>query len=946
MPSILTGTIVPVRKPPKPSLQVSPVFPPQIMPVVIIAEKPSVAADIAKVLGVNSKQDTHWQSDEIWVTWAIGHLLELKTPEEYDESFKNWRKSIDKLPFIPDDFQLKPITGRGNNKKQLTAIKKMISSKQCTEVVNACDAAREGELIFRRIVEFAKVKCTTSRMWLQSLTNDAIQSAWDNRGASSDYEPLRDAAVSRAEADWIIGMNGSRVAATFLRTSRNDKKSLSLGRVQTATLGMIVDHELAILSHNPAPFWELEAQFTSGDASWSARWERAGHKDDPDKPEEKAHRIIDASEKKMLEELLDSDGDFTVSQADRNSTEKPPLNFDLTSLQREANNIWSWSARRTLSVAQELYDTHKLTTYPRTDSRFLPEDMMESISKTIRQLGAQDKLNPHSQRLVDNGLKNVKRNFDNSKVSDHYAIIPTGKIPGSDLSADAAKLYDLIARQFLASFHPESVWKVEKRTATKQGQNFIKEARSLTTPGWRAVRPKKQNLPDGWGVLPANPGPATLTSHEFKEEKTKPLGRLKEAGLLRLMEHAGKKIDDEELAAAMKGKGLGTPATRAETIEKLITREFIGRGKGGSLRATPHGIRMIDILRRIPVEWITSAELTGDMESKLDGVQRGTNQRETYMTEIRDKVQELVDRIRDHDRSQLYSSEASLGACPICSADVGETILSYICEKNEGRDKGCSFVMWKDASGRWFDRTTASRLLEEKKIESLHGFFSMSGEGYEVSVSIDDSGNVAIAGSAATTTDSNDVELCACPKCDQGTIRIGESTYACDNAECTFRGLGRNVCKRDISEEEAKKILTEGKSDLIENFTSKRGKTFPAYLVLEANKVGFEFPPRAPPADATKFAVVEGIVGMCPKHNVGVIETETHYQAEENSEGCKISILREVSKRTITREEAKEIVENRKVGPFDDFTSKAGKPFSASLYLKGDENIGYRFAKK
>ena len=439
------------------------------MPVVVVAEKPSVAADIAKVLGANSKQDTHWQSEDVWVTWAVGHLLELKTPEEYDDSFKNWRKSIDKLPFIPEKFQLKPITGRGNNRKQLTAIKKMITSKECSEVVNACDAAREGELIFRRIVEYAKVKCSTSRMWLQSLTNDAIQSAWDNRTPSTDYDPLKDAAISRAEADWIIGMNGSRVAATFLRTSRNDKKSLSLGRVQTATLGMIVDHEISVLSHNPAPFWELEGQFESGNAKWSARWERTGHKDDPEHPELKSHRIIEESEKEILEKMLESEGDFTVTQNDRNSTEKPPLNFDLTSLQREANNIWSWSARRTLSVAQELYDTHKLTTYPRTDSRFLPEDMMESISKTIRQLGAQDKLNSHSKKLVDDGLKNVKRNFDNSKVSDHYAIIPTGKIPPGGLSSDAMKLYDLIARQFLASFHPEAVWKVEKRTASKQG---------------------------------------------------------------------------------------------------------------------------------------------------------------------------------------------------------------------------------------------------------------------------------------------------------------------------------------------------------------------------------------------------------------------------------------------------------------------------------------------
>jgi DNA topoisomerase-3 len=412
------------------------------------------------------------------------------------------------------------------------------------------------------------------------------------------------------------------------------------------------------------------------------------------------------------------------------------------------------------------------------------------------------------------------------------------------------------------------------------------------------------------------------------------------------MEHAGKKIEDEDMAAAMKGKGLGTPATRADTIEKLISREFIGRGKGGSLRATPHGIKMIDILQRIPVEWITSAELTGDMESKLDGVQKGTHQRISYMTTIREIVQEMVDKIRDHDRSELYSSDKPIGKCPLCDGNVGETVLSYICDKNEGRDKGCSFVMWKDSSGRWFDRNTTSRLLENKSIEKLHGFFARDGSPYEVSVGIDKDGKVNIAGSNAETTSSDDEELCPCPKCDQGVIRIGEKAYACDNAECKFRGLGMNICKRDISVAEAKKILTEGKSDLIEDFTSKRGKPFPAYLVLEANKVGFEFPPRAPPADATRFPVVEGIVAMCKKHNVGIIETETHYQSEPNSEGCKISIMREVSKRVITREEAKELIENKKVGPFDDFTSKAGKPFSATLYLKGNESVGYRFAKR
>ena len=940
-----SGTKVPVEKPLKPRLQVMPFFRLEVMPVVIIAEKPSVAADIAKVLGVDSKKDTHYHSEDILVTWAVGHLLELKTPEEYDESFKNWIKSIDKLPFIPDNFQLKPISGSKNGKKQLTAIKKMITSKDCSEVVNACDAAREGELIFRRIVEFAKVKVPMSRMWLQSMTKDAIMSSYENRASSSDFSDLRDAAVSRSEADWIIGMNGSRVAATFLRTNRNDKRSLSLGRVQTATLAMIVDHEIRILSHRPEPFWELEGTFESGDAKWTAKWERIGHKDDPERPEYKANRILDADEKDLIQSVIDKDGDFTVEQKERDAVEKPPLNFDLTTLQREANNMWSWSAKRTLSVAQQLYDTHKLTTYPRTDSRHLPEDMIEETSKTIRQLGAQPNLNPHTTFLIDNGLSNVTRNFNDKKVSDHYAIIPTGKLPDTNLNPDATKLYDLISRQFLASFHPDAVWKVEKRIATKENQQFTKEVRSLSIPGWRAVKPKKQKLPEGWGKLPQNPCQTKMIQHEFKEEKTKPPGRLKEAGLLRLMEHAGKKIDDEDLAAAMKGKGLGTPATRADTIEKLISREFINRGKGGSIQATAHGIKMIDILRRIPVNWITSPELTGEMESKLGLVQKGIETRESYMTDIKEQVQELVDKIKNHDRSTFYQEEGPIGKCPICSSNVVETVMSYICEKNEGRNKGCSFVMWKDSSGRWFDRNTTSRILTDKSIENLHGFFSRSGEPYETDVRIDETGKFIVAGATQESVKSDDEKLCSCPKCDSGTIRIGTTTYACDNAECTFRGLSKTVCKRDISSSEAKKILTTGKSDLIDNFISKRGKNFPAFLILEKDRVGFEFPPREPPADARRFPIVEGVVGICPKTNVGVVETETHYVAERNTEGCKISIPREVSKREITRDEAKILVEKKKLGPFEDFTSKAGKPFTASLYLKANGSVGYRFQK-
>ena len=913
------------------------------MSIVIIAEKPSVAEDLANILGVRSKKETHWVSDDIIITWAIGHLLELKYMDDYDEAFKNWRGTVDRLPFIPTDFQYKPKSGRG--KKQLSAILKLIKAKGVTEIVNACDAAREGELIFRTIVQHAKTKVPTSRMWMQSMTADAMLKAFEERQSGSTYQALSDAAYSRSQADWIIGMNGSRIA-TRLPQNR-DRSANSLGRVQTATLAMVVDHELEVLSHVPVPYWQLNATFHAGDATWMARWERTGHKDDPERPEYKAHRIMDASEKEAIEAMLAGEGPFQTDEKHRTKKEQPPLNFDLTTLQKRANSLWSWSAKRTLGVAQDLYDKFKLTTYPRTDSKHLPEDMHETVAKTLDQLGAQPDYIDHVKQLQSEGLSNAKRNFNNAKVSDHFAIVPTGQTPPANFGGDHAKLYDLIVRNFLASWHPVAEWTVTKRITTKNGHQFLKEAESLATAGWRAVVPKKDKVPEGWGQLSTTPCDSTLDSHEFSEEMSKPKNRLKEASLLQLMEHAGKHIEDDDLADAMKDKGLGTPATRADTIEKLLNRNYIRRSRNGTISAAPHGIRMIDVLRRIPVEWITSPELTGDMESSLLAVQRGETPMATYMNKIIEQTRTMVDRIRDHDRNTLYLNESSLGVCPSCSGAVMENTLAYQCEHNEGRDKGCSFVFWKDTSGRWFDRTTAARLLTEGSLDNLHGFFSQAGEGYDTSVELQKDGKVVSKGSGSGEATEDDEVLCACPVCDHGSIRITTTAYLCDNPDCSFRGMQNIMCKRAVTPEEAKPIFTEGKSALLEAFTSRRNRPFNAFLVLDKNRVSFDFPPRGAPADAKTFPVEPGTVAICPTHKANVIETPTHYTASESGTACKIHVLRSMSNHDLTREEAKELIEKRTVGPFDDFVSKkTGNGFAASLYLRKNEVAAYKFAKK
>ena len=907
------------------------------MSIVVLAEKPSVAEDIAKMLNINKKEATHWSGEDIVVTWAVGHMLELKYMDDYNPDFKNWRKTAADLPFVPDEFEFKPKSG--STRKQLTAVKKLMSDKAVTEIVNACDAAREGELIFQTIYRYSKSKSPVSRMWLQSMTMEAIQRAWDERKSSTDYQNLADAAYSRSYADWLIGMNGSRIAEVFLPKKRTER--ISLGRVQTATLAILVDHEIEILKHSATPFWTLNAQFEGSDSSWNGRWE-GGKATEETKP----HWILTLEDKERIQALIESGKQATVTQKTTTSKERPPLNFDLTTLQRQANSLFSWPAKRTLNVAQALYERHKLTTYPRTDSRFLPTDMKDTIDTTLSNLGKMDDMAGYIDTLTKNGLQNVARNFNDAKVSDHFAIIPTGKLPTSALSKDEQRLYNMIVRNFIASWYGEAIIEKQKRTADLSGEVFNKEAQQYTTLGWREVVSKNLTHPEGWGTVSSENPHASVTSHEWNEEKSKPPARIKEARLLSLMEKAGKDIEDEDLAEAMAGKGLGTPATRADTIEKLLSRGYISRQQSGALNATPHGIRIIELLRRIPVEWIASPELTGEMEASLTAVQRGELEASEYMDKIVQQTRELVERIRDHDRSKLFENDESIGSCPLCGSKVIETALSYPCENNEGKDKGCSFVLWKDTSGRWFDRQTATKLLENREMNDLHGFFNRNGESYETSIVLSDEGKVTSAKSTGNRSNATDEALGPCPTC-HGTIRQTDTHYACDQEDCKFAGVGKVICKRVIQPEEAKAIIVDGKSPLIDDFISRRGRPFKAFLVLEGTKVGFEFPPREAAADARKFEVQPGVVAVCPKFGAEIYETETHYRPRTSATGCKIDIPREISKREITREEAKELIEKGQIGPFDDLIAKkTGNPYTAILYLKKNQRIGYRFAKR
>ncbi len=912
------------------------------MGVLIIAEKPSVASDLARVLGAAEQHDTHWSSNELDITWAVGHLLEMEMPEAYDERLKNWHGSSEHLPIIPDEFLIKP---KSKTKRQLAAIKRLANKKGVTEFVNACDAAREGELIFRRLMEYLQCTAPCSRMWMRSMTDDAIRDAWENRSSSSDFDALSDAAHARSEADWLIGMNGSRVATLHLprMKRRKDEASLNLGRVQTPTLAIVVDKELEVLSHVPSPYWRVEAEIAAGEAKWTARWKRENHRDDPDRPGWKADRIIDESERERVVKALEgAGGNVLVDESTRNSVEKPPMNLDLTTLQRRANSQWSWSARRTLDVAQSLYDRHKVSTYPRTDSKHLPEDMRESVETIIGSLQAVEELAEHASYLLETGLQNTSSVFDSSKVSDHFAIIPTGQMPPSDMSNDESKLFDLIARTFLASFHPPAAKEIITRVANVDGEKFHAKAERYVELGFRNVLPTKSKMPDGWGTLPDPLIEIEVVGHECHAEATKPVPRLKEARLLQLMEHAGKDIEDQSLAEAIKGKGIGTPATRADHIEKLIKKKYVGRSRSGVLRALPKGIRLIDALRRIPVDWIASAELTGDMEANLSDVAGGIAAKETYMDEVRQRTRELVERVREHNRSSFYSDEPPIGTCPKCQGAVIETVFVYQCEHNAGKGAGCQFTFWKDTSSRWFDRLTASRLLEMGRIDDLHGFFRVDNEPFTGSVTLLETGDVRFAGSLSGVTEDDEI-ICPCPTCEEGAIRAGVTGFGCDSEDCKQRPLQIVKCHRTMTSDDARALFADGATEFYDDFIGRNGRPFKARLKLSGIRVEFEFAPRE---GLKEFPVTPGVIAICPKTKAEIVETPTHFKPSEDGSKCRINLEREVGGREISRDEAKTIIEEGQGGPFELISKKTGKPYTAILFLKSNGRYGYRFAKK
>jgi len=817
----------------------------------IIAEKPSVANDVARALGGFTRHGDYFESEEYVLSSAIGHLLELIAPEGVEVKRGKW--SFANLPVIPPQFDLKPIE---RTEDRLKVLLKLLKRKDVSGVINACDAGREGELIFRYIMQHAANKKPIQRLWLQSMTQGAIRDGFDGLRSDKSMLPLADAAVCRSESDWLVGMNGTR-AMTAFNSKEGGFYKTTVGRVQTPTLAILVEREDRIKKFQSRDYWEVHAIFAAAAGNYSGRWfdEKFAKAAKEEDAEAKPERLWEAARAEALRDKCLGKAGIVTEEA-KPTSQISPLLFDLTSLQREANGRFGFSARATLSLAQALYEKHKVLTYPRTDARALPEDYLPTVKATMEMLGGKAKgkdkspgVAPYApfarEVLKEDWIKPSKRIFDNAKISDHFAIIPTLQAPGH-LSDAEAKLYDMVVKRFLAVFFPAAEFLVTTRITRVEGEPFRSEGRVMVKPGWLAIYGRDTEKDDALMVAITEGEKVKTTEVEVRANQTRPPARFSEATLLSAMEGAGKLIEDEELRAAMSAKGLGTPATRAAVIEGLIFEGYVHRN-GRELVPTPKAFSLMFALGHFGISELTSPELTGNWEFKLKQMEQGELGRVEFMEHIVEVTRDMVSAIKKGDipdTAFLTLKEP----CPKCGGMVLENYRKFQCQ-------ACDFNIWKVVSSREFAPEEIEELIAARTIGPLQGFRSRMGKPFAAVVRLSpelkaefdfgQSGN----GSDEVPDFSGLEPLGPCPKC---AARVFEQpmAYVCEKSmgpekSCDFRS-GRIILQRPIEREQMQKLLATGKTDLLHRFISKKGRPFSAFLVRGADgKVGFEFAPRA-----------------------------------------------------------------------------------------------------
>jgi len=828
----------------------------------IIAEKPSVAADIARALGGFTKHDDFFESEDCVLCSAVGHLLELACPEEFEVKRGKW--SFAHLPMIPPYFALKPIE---KSEPRLRLLSRLIKRKDVSSLVNACDAGREGELIFNYIVQHVKAAKPVERLWLQSMTQQAIKDGFARLRPGSEMQGLADAAVCRSESDWLVGINGTR-AMTAFNSKTGGFHLTTVGRVQTPTLALMVEREDKIRKFKARNYWEVEGVFACAGGEYRGKWFDERYKGKDDDEHARADRLWDEAEARKLQEKCEGKRGMVVEET-KPSTQLSPLLYDLTSLQREANGRFGFSAKSTLGLAQALYEKHKVLTYPRTDARALPEDYVPTVKATLAMLTGEGTGKGHDEGLIARYapfahqilarkwvLPN-KRIFNNAKISDHFAIIPTQQAP-KHLSEPEQKLYDLVVKRFLAVFYPAAEYLLTTRITRVETEPFKTEGKVLVNPGWLAVYGREGQEGDEGNLVPvAAREQVHGKSIVVNANQTKPPARYSEATLLSAMEGAGKMVDDEELKAAMAGRGLGTPATRAQIIENLIGEQYLHR-EGRELQPTAKAFSLMTLLNGLGIAELTSPELTGGWEWKLARMERGEMSRSAFMKEIAAMTQHIVDRAKSYDSDTIPGDFGELKTpCPKCGGKIKETYKKFQCQS-------CEFALWKIVASRQFEPQEIETLLCERSSGPLTGFRNKMGRPFNAIIRLnaenvpefDFGQGVNGESSANEAVDFADREaLGDCPKCG---ARVFEHrmAYVCEKSvgpgkSCDFRS-GQVILQQAVSVEQMKKLLSTGRTDLLKDFVSSRTRRkFSAFLVRGSDgKVGFEFEKREPRAKA------------------------------------------------------------------------------------------------
>lgn len=859
------------------------------MVTLVIAEKPSVGREIARVLGARTKHEGYQEGNGYLITWAIGHLAELCDPEEYHPEWKSWKP--EHLPMLPEEFKIKPAA---STRDQLRTIQSLLKRPDVTRIVNACDAGREGELIFQYIMDLASTSTRNRpvyRLWVSSMTDQAIRDGFARLRPATELAGLAQAARARAQADWVVGMNATR-AYTLAHRSAGTGMLLTLGRVQTPTLAILARREAELAAFKPTPYWLVEATFESEveRKTYSGRWFK-----------DEQVRLNTAEAAEQIAAKVRGKPGRVVSVEERIDSEPAPLLYDLTALQRDANRRYRYPAAKTLQIAQTLYEEKKLITYPRTSSRYLSRDMIATLPDRLRHLSTEKAYEPYAAHILSLPKLPISgRIVNDAKVTDHHAIIPTESNPRLErLTAEERNIFDLVARRFMAIFYPPAKTRRTVVITEVAAEMFRSRGATPLEPGWKIVygeeRPQSVNTEEDEPerALPQlKEGERVVAQKaEALRRETQPPKRYTEATLLSTMETAGKLVEDDELKQALKDSGLGTPATRAAIIERLIKTGYIER-QGTALVATPKGMELV---RLVNDPTLVTPELTGQWEHKLAQIERGEYTANTFMDEVSTFTRQIVDAALSTQGTANFEpvNAEPLGKCPLCGGDVIATFKGYGCSRYKKADGGCSFAIWP-ICGKKLTPRQVQLLLRTQYLPEVKGFRSpRTKKLFTAGLKLEADGKISFvfdqpgagtqrrktrakssetAGETATprtrtrrkslqaaSAENQDqvipeqpqseleyswLAALRCPQCG-GQIIEGKRGYGCSNwrsdPPCKFviwKERGGVV----LAPEHIQALLTKRRTPLIRGFTAKSGKLFNASLILnDDGTVSYDF---------------------------------------------------------------------------------------------------------